>query len=164
MNRNGISEIDVMKNFNVFAIAPFYNEVHSSQILTYDYGNYASVKNVYQLLDDICIYFGSDLNGRLKSARRILRIRKNPPLVISEEREIVAMQLPCAGFREPLWAIDMGFDVKPVDKNHCYVIFRNHERFLIRLSAEKVWERRRLALALLYETKYVTGKPSFISL
>lgn len=73
---NEFNELDMMKNFNVFAITPFYTKVHSSQVLTYDYGKIASTKNTYQLLDDICIYFGSDLNGRLKSARSILRKRK----------------------------------------------------------------------------------------
>lgn len=160
---NEFNELDMMKNFNVFAITPFYTKVHSSQVLTYDYGKIASTKNTYQLLDDICIYFGSDLNGRLKSARRILRKRKNPPIIISEERGIVACQFPYKDYREPLWVIDLTFKVQPVDKNHCHIIFHNNERFLIRLSAEKVWERRRLALALLCETKYISGRRSFIN-
>ncbi|QBK27040.1 hypothetical protein DKZ56_15180 [Ureibacillus thermophilus] len=164
MNKIEINEIDVMKNFHVYAIAPFYNEVYSSQILTYDYGKFSLSKDVYHLLDDICIYFGADLNGRLKSARRTLKIRKNPPIIISEEKAMVACQLPYVGHLEPLWVMDLNFDVEPVDKNHCYVVFRNKERFFIKLSLDKVWERRRLALALLSETKYVAGKPSFISL
>lgn len=150
-----MTEIDVMKWCEVYAITPFYNEVYSSKIFTYGHGNFPSIKNIYRLMDEICIYFGADLNGRLKSARKILRKRKNPPIMISEERGIVACQFPYKDYKEPLWVLDMDFKVIPVDSNHSYIVFRNNERFLIALSSEKVWERRRLALALLSETKYI---------
>lgn len=156
-----MNEMDIMKNFNVYAIMPFYNELHSSKILTYDKGIFVSTKTVQQLLDEVCICFGADLNGRMKSARRILKKRKNPPIVISEEREMAACQLPMEGYHEPLWAIDLEFKVERVDKNSCHVVFRNHDRFLVGLSEEKVWERRRLAMALLYETKYLSGRKGF---
>lgn len=149
-----MNEIDVFKRFNAFAIAPFYNGFYSSQIWTYRSGTYYSTKTVNQLMDYICIHFGADLDGRLKAARQKLNIKKNPPIIVSEELGIVGCQLPYMKYNEPMWVFDLDFKINPVRKHHSEIEFINNQIFSIKLSADKVRKRKQLAFTLLGETKY----------
>lgn len=152
-----MNEIDIIKNLRAYAIAPIYNEVYSSKICTYQ-GNYDSTKTVNQLMDYLCIYFGADLQGRMNAARKILNITKNPPVIISEELEMVGLQLPLVNFRQRLWGLDLDFKINPIDKRTCKIIFKNDDNFHINLSADKVWKKKQLALTLLYQTKYINSR------
>lgn len=151
------NEIHVLKNFKAFAIAPFYHEVYSSQIWTYQ-DTFHYKKTLNELMDSVCIHFGADFQGRLKAARKILNITKNPPVIISEERELVGCQLPLVGYLEPLWAIDLEFTTHPIDNKHCEIEFKNKQRFPIKLSADKVIKRRQMAIVLLSEIKYLNRR------
>lgn len=153
-----INEIHVLKNFKTFAIAPFYNEVYSSQIHTYS-GTFDSRKTIKELMDHYCIHFGADFNGRLKAARKILNIKKNPPVIISEELEINAFQLPLVDYLEPLWVTDLEFDTHPIDQQHSEIEFKNGTKFLVRLSEDKIIKKRHQAIVLLSETKYINSRP-----
>ena len=51
-------------------------------------GTYIKSIPIYEYLDNLCIEYGSSLNGRLEAFRRITKIKYKPSLIISNKYNI----------------------------------------------------------------------------
>lgn len=151
------NELKFMEKFDTIAIAPHYNEVHTSQIFAHQ-GTINSEKNVTDIMDQYCIFHGADLNGRIKAARKRLGVRKSPPVIISEALDLVAFQVPVAYYKEPMWILDLEFEIHPMSTKNCEIHFKTDLKFEIPLSEEALKARKNKTSLLLYEFKYAINR------
>ena len=64
------------------------------QTIIYDVENYKVInKNIKKVLEDNCLFYGSNMKGRQKSASKILKVKYKIPLVISEQDNIILIQI-----------------------------------------------------------------------
>lgn len=132
-------------------ITPFYDGVHASMIYTKN-GMMKSKGTVDQIIHKLCLEFGSTLKGRQKASRKMLKIKKNPPIVISERLGIVGMPLPCVRYKENAWVFDLNFDTYCND-TFSELRFNENLKFHVNLSKAAVEERLSKAHKLDYRIK-----------
>ncbi|KGR76419.1 competence protein ComK [Ureibacillus manganicus] len=143
--------LKLLHEYGISCVAPHYNGVHSSIVNTHQ-GSLNLVKTVSEAMNQICLYFGSDLEGRKKASRLQYKLRKNPPIIISDALYMVAFQLPSMLKNEYVWIFDLNYKIEENrEKKNCKLIFDNGFEIEIPLSRESINTYRNRAIHLLYE-------------
>lgn len=148
-----MSDVDILTFFDPIALVPKYKDEYLTEMWTYQ-GIYPSKLRTTKLIDEFCIRYGADLKGRENAARKCLGIKKRPPIIISHEYELAAIQAPMPHYRDPIWIIDLDFDCQPVEPKLCKLLFKNNLALTVALSEETLKNKKAQALQLLYEIKY----------
>lgn len=145
-----MDELNVLRCNSPIVIAPYYNGVYSSIIIT-DKGTLYSKYKVYDVLSKYCLMFGASLEGRKEATRRQLGFIKNPPILVSEIHKIVALQFPSEHYKgESIWIFNLNFQVQEIASNKCVIYFKKNLHFKIPLSKEAIQRRKARAIELLY--------------
>ena len=143
--------LKLLHEHGISCIAPYYNGVHSSIVNTHQ-GSLNLVKTVSEAMNQICLYFGSDLEGRKKASRVQYKLRKNPPIIISDGIYMVAFQLPSMLKNEYVWIFDFNYKIEENrEKKKCKLIFDNGYEIEIPRSRKSIETYRNRAIHLLYE-------------
>lgn len=144
-----MDELSFLESNSPKAIAPHYDGVHSSIIISDEQYMY-SKWSVNEVLSKYCLKFGSSLEGRKEAARRQLGFIKNPPILVSEIHKMVAIQLPSQYKGEVIWLFDLNFHIKEIHTNKCLIYLCEQLSFHIPLSKESIKRRKSRAIELLY--------------
>ena len=144
--------LDLVHEKSVLRVAPYYDGVHSSIVYTY-HGNYKLVETVNEIMNEICICFCSDLQGRMNGTRKKFNYTKKPPIVISELLGQVAMPLPSHIRGEDQWFFIIDFNVDVIGPSKCKITF-DHLCFEIPLSRESIEQQRLRTINVLYSNTY----------
>lgn len=138
----------LLKSRKIIAVAPHYDGIHSSIVYTHQ-GSLYKREFADEVIDDLCRYFGSTLDGRKNATRHKLNLRKNPPLLLSEILQACAFEIPDKN-QELIWIIDLNYEIEQV-KNGCELIFGDHVRIYTSLSVNSVNNRRQKAIQMVHE-------------
>lgn len=119
------SLLKLLRDDDIKVVAPHYNGVHSSIVYTYP-RSLSLVKTVSEAMNELCLYFGADLDGRIRGTRQQFKFRKNPPIMISEMLQKVALPLPSMIRDENCWIIDTNFVIEEYGhSNYSRLLFDN---------------------------------------
>ena len=91
-------------------------------------------KNLKNILNLNCMYYGSDLNGRRKSAQNILNIKYRVPIIISDNNNYIL--LPLGSIRNDeclLIMLSKIIDYKESD-NYLNIYCINNQEFKVNIS------------------------------
>lgn len=144
-----MDEFKILKKHSPLIIAPYYvdGECHSIII--------TKKKRLYyklppeKLIEKICLMYGSTRKGR-QDASRQLGFIKNPPIIISENKKLVAIELPYEKYKgSSIWVFDLNFKIIKVDNKHCLIQIDSNNYFLVPLSKTSIERRRARAFQLL---------------
>jgi len=142
----------VLQNSNI-VIAPHYNGNHSSIVYTYQ-GHLYLKETVDEVMNQICIYFCSDLQGRINGTRKKYDFRKKPPILISEFLPQVAIPYPSHIAGEDMWVFNANFKIEEVEKSKSKIIFDNQLSFDIARNRDTIEKQRLRAIRILYDITY----------
>lgn len=138
----------LLKSRSVIAVAPRYDGTHSSIVYTH-LGSLYKEEAVDDIMDNLCRYFGSTLEGRKKATRHKLSVRKNPSILLSEILQACAFEIPHVN-QESIWIIDLNYQVEELERG-CVLIFNDHVRIVTTLSVNVVNNRRQKTIQMLHE-------------
>lgn len=144
-----VKEEMVLMYKHVICIVPKYQEGFLSQICTYE-GNFPSVMKTKQLIDLYCLLYASDFQGRSNASRKILGVRKNPPIIVSLSESLVAFPVPIPNYKDLMWIIDFNFECHQISPKLCEIVFENNLTQYVALSEEALKFRKAQACQLLY--------------
>ncbi len=60
-------------------------------------------KNVTQIMEDSCRYFGSSLEGRRKGTETLIGVNYKAPIIVEETREIIFFPMASTRYQNPPW-------------------------------------------------------------
>lgn len=144
--------ISLLKNNQVNAITPHYDVVYSSIVHTHQ-GNYYYEEYSEKLMDQICTYFGSTLEGRKSATRQKLKFRKNPPFIISEILRLGAFEIP-DGCEQPSFIFNFQFELEKLD-NGSHLIYAGQEPIFTPLSDKVIYNRKQKAITMMHDFIHV---------
>lgn len=152
---------------DIRAIQPHYDGVHSTIVYT-NQGNIKLVETAYEVMDQICLCFGSDLQGRLNGTRKKFGYKKQPPVLVSEAMRLVALQLPSGYTDETMWIFEPNFEIQEETgqlsgQSKSKVILDDNLSFDIALSRSSIEEKRTRAIDVLFSITYFGGTTFFMS-
>ena len=83
-------------------------------------------KNIKKILEDNCNFYGSSLNGRIKCVQKLLKIKYKVPIIVSESKNYILLQLNSLRDNECLFImINKIVDYLEKDKNIQIVCVNN---------------------------------------
>lgn len=144
--------VNLLKNKQIISIAPHYDGTHSSIVLTHQ-GSLYRREYVEDLMEQLCRYFGSTLEGRKNATRHKLNVRKNPPIIISEILQVGAFEIPNID-NEPMWIFDLQYKIKEL-KNGSQLLYDGQLPIYTSLSENVVNNRKRNVIHMLHEFIHV---------
>ncbi|CAM5183988.1 ComK protein OS=Ureibacillus acetophenoni OX=614649 GN=SAMN05877842_101130 PE=4 SV=1 [Ureibacillus acetophenoni] len=145
------------------AIQPHYDGIHSMIVYTHQ-GNIKLVETAYEVMDQICQCFGSDLQGRMNGTRKKFGYRKQPPVLISELSQLVALQIPSEYADENTWIWEMNFKIEEeIGQSKSKIILDENLSFEVDLSKSSIEEKRTRAIDVLFSITYFGGTTFYMS-
>ena len=107
----------------------------NDEVIIYNVDNIiVSNMKINRLINNSCLIYGSNLNGRKKYAQKYLNIKYRVPIIISENKKIILLQLN--GLREQECLFIIGnkiIDYKNVE-NNLKIKCINNQEFITNLS------------------------------
>lgn len=127
---------------DTMAIFPKYTDTgHLHSIVLGQYQVKYVTKRPTSIVHDSCMYFGSDLNGRMNSAKSVLKRQRMLPILISESFKYCMVPLSSPKNPECIWlAYKHVLDVVPKE-NHSIVIFSNQKKVELKISRKTLEEK-----------------------
>ena len=117
-----------MKNYiiNDQTIAILKN---NKETIIYDVENTKVInKNIKTILETNCLLHGSNLEGRLKSIKKILKIKYKVPILISSAENIILLQMNCIRNQECLFIVaNKIIDYEETSKNLIIKCINNYQ-------------------------------------
>jgi competence protein ComK len=140
------------------ALFPNYTDTgHLHCTLLGVYGEVQAEENTMHVLNESCVYYGSDFKGRLQSARRILKRQKNLPIMVSLTFEYCMIPLSSPMKKDCTWIAYRHIDrIVPKGANSI-IIFSNQVKLEVNIS-KAVLEDRMNKAARLFSTYYFRRK------
>lgn len=116
-------------NEHTMAILPFYSEtgeLHSKVIEKYKV--LIVTKSPKVITNDSCMFYGSDMLGRRKSASSILIAKKMLPIMISETHKLCMVPLSSPNQPKCVWvAYQHALDLSS-EKDQTFILFPNQKK------------------------------------
>lgn len=91
-------------------------------------------KNIRSILENNCLLHGSNMEGRLKSAKKILNIKYKVPLIISEAENIILLQIDCLRNKECLFIVANKIVDYEINANKLIIKCINNHNFTVNIS------------------------------
>lgn len=143
--------LKLLNEHGIKFVAPQYTGDHSSNVNTQQ-GSLNLVKTVSEVMNKLCLYFGSDLQGRINGTRQQYDFKKCPPIIISEVLKIVAFQLPSMLKKEYIWIFDLNYKIEENrEKKQCKLKFDNGYEIEVPLTRQSIDKQRDRAIHILYK-------------
>ena len=126
-----------MKNYiiNNATIAILKQE---KRTIIYDVENIRVInKHTRKLLEENCLFYGSSMEGRIKSAKNILNIKYKVPIIISESDNLTLIPVNAMRSKECLFLVASKIiDYKALDDKEKMLVIRcvNNLEFTVNLS------------------------------
>ena len=148
-------EIKFLTSGYCLVVTPHHDGTHLSMLHT-NRGSLKSLKTEDQVMNEFCLNYGSNLEGRREGARQLLNIKKRPPIIISERFQLIAMQLPAYDTIGIVYIFDLNFTINP-QQHYSELVFENGLR--IKVKARECAILRHKAKAYLLQQKIGFPKP-----
>lgn len=139
-------EIQFLTSGNVIAVTPHHDGTHLSIIHTHQ-GILHSKGTEEDIINRYCNEYGSSLEGRRQGSRKLLDIKKRPPVIISERLQLVAMQLPAYNTIGTVYILDLKFTIQP-HLSYSELIFTNGFKLKVGLKKSAVNDHKAKAFEL----------------
>ena len=93
-------------------------------------------KPINKYLDYNCNYFGSSLEGRIKSSKTVLGMKYKLPIIIEESRELIFFPTTSPRNEQCTW-ISLN-NIKKYEKKDLYtsITFENNQKYIFDISIE----------------------------
>lgn len=125
----------VMMNYEIndetLAIIPFKDS--SSKVLEYDMQCVIDY-SPYEVMEYSCEYFGSSIDGRMYSAKKILGSVYKTPLLVDGYRDIIFFPTKSPNSKDNIWiSLNNIKSYMKVDENETLILFKNGTKLTIEL-------------------------------
>ncbi len=91
-------------------------------------------KNIKSILETNCLLHGSSMEGRIKSAKKILNIKYKVPILISEAENIILLQIDCLRNKECLFIVANKIVDYEIKNNKLTIKCINNQEFIVNIS------------------------------
>lgn len=114
------------------AIVPCFTEMGKSRIIRLD-GTFYSWSTPEELLEEVCLRYGSTMNGRIDAVKKKLRFMHRTPLVLIPQSVGVA---PTISSKDPtcLWLFNHAYSIRKVANQQSVITLLNDEELTVPVS------------------------------
>lgn len=91
-------------------------------------------KHIKSILETNCLLHGSSMEGRIKSAKKILNIKYKVPILISEAENIILLQIDCLRNKECLFIVANKIVDYEIKNNKLTIKCINNQEFIVNIS------------------------------
>lgn len=132
---NGIVEEAYIINEYTMAILPYYtSDGDLCSIVLDKYRVMRVAKSPKKIVKDSCIFYGSDMNGRMISASAILPSKKMVPIMISVAHKLCMVPLSSPHATKCIWiAYQHVIDIFP-SKDQSIILFTNYKKAKVEVT------------------------------
>ena len=106
--------------------------------------------NSYQVMEDSCTYFGSNMKGRVEGTKRMLNINYKVPIIVEESNDLIFFPLSEIESDKCTWISLSWYDKVVNDDKNTYIYFKNGQKIKINISKYVVENQVSRALKLNY--------------
>lgn len=134
-----ISDLRFIDHHAIVAIAPYYHHQYQTEIIM----NGTSIfmeSNVADTVDELCVLYGSTLDGRIRATRLISKMIKKPPIMIALHH-LFAAPLPNEQ-GDMMWLLHFDFTIQPKSPTTCLVNFKENKSLIIGASKNVIHNQR----------------------
>ncbi len=108
---------------------------HDQETIIYNVENKKVInKHIKSILENNCLLHGSSMEGRIKSAKKILNIKYKVPILISEAENIILLQIDCLRNKECLFIVANKIINYEEIQNKLIIKCINDQEFIVNIS------------------------------
>jgi competence protein ComK len=96
--------------------------------------NYIIEDSSYQVMEDSCNYFGSNIKGRIEGTRKMLGINYKVPIIVEESNDLIFFPLSEIENDKCIWISLNWYDRVVSDNKKTYIYFKNGRKIEINIS------------------------------
>lgn len=150
-----LKQLEVLVTDRTAFIGPCYDGIHKSKVVECTGEVIYSKMTVMEVLEESCIVYGSDYNGRIRAARRIFSYDKKTPLLVSQLDYIMAVPTESPDNDECIWLFSKHIDSTSTSRGQTFVHFTNGSKIEVNCSYEVLHKQlERGAATMTYFTRY----------
>lgn len=121
------------------AVIPF-NE-NSSKVIEYDAERVID-SNPYEVMEYSCEYFGSSIDGRMYSSKKILGSVYKVPILVDEYRNLVFFPTKSPNAKDNIWiSLNNINSIKKLNLNETMILFNNNDKLVIELPYNALYNQ-----------------------
>lgn len=105
----------------------------STKVVTFD-SEFIINCNVKDIINKSCHFFGSSLQDRVNTTKRLINIASKSPILIEESREIIFFPLKSVRDKNNIWISFNNLDKYIKDNDRTKLIFKNEKEFFLDFS------------------------------
>jgi competence protein ComK len=155
--------LNVVENLikkSTMAILPAYHEIYRTIILDQSGEKVYSYKSTMEILEEACIAYGADYDGRIKAVRYALKYNRKTPLMICPLEIIYAFPTMSPDNFDCIWLFNRHIDSFSKDNGQSYVHFKNGEKIAVNCSLDVLTrQRQRTAVTMMH-----FSQPPFVTI
>lgn len=116
---------------HALSLEAYFIGEHKSKITTTK-GVYYSKMSVHEILDKVCIRYGSSFQGRKDATKKLMKYNKSP--IVIKPNEITAFPTKSIDHPECVWIFNHRFEVKEVEKGKSQLTFMDGTSIIVNVS------------------------------
>ncbi len=103
------------------------------EIISLD-GKIETKEHITKILDESCLYYGSSLEGRIKSSKYLTKLSSKVPIILNEKENLILFPIYSMRNEVGLWFIYNNIMNYRKVKKYVEVTFKNNEKVLFLIS------------------------------
>jgi competence protein ComK len=133
------------------ALEPTYDHYGNLCTIVHElHETYMVTKSPKQIIEENCIFYGGDYEGRLESAKQILGIKQMVPIALSVALGLYAMPTCSPESDKCCWLFLAHMEkIEEYEKKHAKIVFTNRKSIIVDVHKDTL-EARRAKMALLH--------------
>lgn len=124
---------------HTLSLEAFFIGENKSKITTTK-GIHYSKMSVHEILDKVCIRYGSSFQGRKEATKNLLKYNKTP--IVIKPNEIFAFPTKSIDHPECVWIFNHRFEVEEVEKGKSQLTFMNGTSIIVYVSKHVILKQQ----------------------
>lgn len=124
----------------IYAIEPVFFDDYKTRLIT-SHGVYLSELSAFQLFKEVCLHFGSTMDGRLKAVREVLGYRQKTPLVLIPDL-VAAFPTESYSNLESVHIFNHPFKLEVIEKKETKLTFEDGVSIIVNVSRATILKQK----------------------